>query len=143
MRASGKINVVTHHGALMLMILLSAIVANRNAFTLIAEPQGREWIMVRDAARRLPVAGNNAVYIITPSVEDRSTKRVFADEFGSVSTNSDWVPREMFYMAMRERFAKGLPRFPYTVTVGARPPPAKVYDLVMDMRALKKHRVDE
>jgi len=143
MHAAGWINVATHRGALTLMILLAAIVANRNSFTLIAEPQGREWTIVRDAAQRLALNAHTAVYIITPSVEDRSTRRVFADEFGSLSTNSDWVPREMFFMAMRERFPNGPPAgSSYTVTVGARAPTAKAYDVVIDMRTLKEHRVD-
>ena len=89
--------------------LNAAVLANRHAFDLIAEPQGREWSLVRDAVRTLRLGADTTVYIVTPTLDHRSTQRVFSDEFGSLSSDSDWVPAEMFKAALRERFPKGLP----------------------------------
>jgi hypothetical protein len=61
---------------------------------------------MQSSAARLNVAAGAKVYAITPTLADRSTERVYADEFGSLSTDSDWVPKEMFKAALHERFPK-------------------------------------
>ena len=82
------------------------------------------------------------VYIITPTSDDRSTDRIFADEFGSLSSDSDWAPREMFNTAMRERFGDKLPAgVGFTVTLGRAEPDAKAYDIVVDLRKIKQFRL--
>ncbi|HEX6998269.1 MAG TPA: glucosyltransferase domain-containing protein [Gammaproteobacteria bacterium] len=118
----------------------AAVLANRHAFLLIAQPQGREWAMVRDAVRRMRLDADTTVHIVTPTLQHRSTMRVFADEFGSLSSNSDWVPAEMFKTALRERFPKALPPgCSYRLTFGPERPLAH-FDLVIDMRALARFR---
>ena len=130
-------------GALLAAALATAaVLANRHAFDLIAEPQGREWSLVRDAVRTLRLGADTTVYIVTPTLAHRSTQRVFSDEFGSLSSDSDWVPAEMFKAALRERFPKGLPpRRSYRFSFG-RDPPRADFDLVIDMRALAYFRHD-
>jgi hypothetical protein len=125
--------------ALGAMVGAAALLAHRNTFTLMAEPQSREWQLIKSAAAKVPLTPATNVYIIRPSIEDRSTERVYDDEFGSLSSDADWAAREMFKTALRERFpaavADGMSYGLETDMV----PPAKPgqYSLVLDMRRLK------
>jgi hypothetical protein len=86
---------------------------------------------------RLPVARDTRVYIVRPSLEYRSTERIYADEYGSLSADAQWAAVELFRAAVRERFPEGLPRgTTYTLTTSF-VPPLMAYDLVLDMRGLK------
>ena len=64
----------------------------------------------------------------------------YHDEFGSLSTNNDWMPKEIFDELMRERFP-ALPdrqrRYDMQTGYGS-PPPEKPFDFVIDMRKLKQ-----
>jgi hypothetical protein len=115
------------------------VLAQRNAFTLIAEPQGREWQLVQAAASRLKPMKDAIVYVIRPSIDYRSTERVYADEHGSLSADADWAAKEMFKAAMRERYPNGLPEGTgYSLFTGFGGPLAQYsYDLVVDLRELK------
>ena len=125
--------------ALGVIVGIAALLAHRNTFTLMAEPQSREWQLIKSAVARLPLTPETDVYIIRPSIDDRSTERVYDDEFGSLSSDADWAVREMFKTALRERFppavADGMSYKLETDMV----PPAKPgqYSLVLDMRRLK------
>jgi hypothetical protein len=113
--------------------------AHRNAFTLIAEPQGREWQLVKEAASRFEPTPDTRVYLIRPTTPDhRSTELLYADEFGSLSADADWAAKEMFKAALRERFPQGLPKGTnYVLTTGFAPPPSVGYDVVADLRELR------
>jgi hypothetical protein len=66
---------------------------------------------------------------------------VHYDEFGSLSSDSDWVPKEMVKAALRERFPAGLPhgqRIDYAQGKG--PPADGAADVVIDMRQMKQWR---
>ena len=140
--AAGRIRPAVYYPTLGLFVLIGAIAANHHAFTLIAEPQGNEWELVLSPVMRANFKGPTKVYLITPTPEDRSTAHVFADEFGSLSTDSDWAPREMFNIAMQERFPGKKPNgFSYTVTLGRDPPEPNAYDMVIDLRKLRNFRV--
>jgi hypothetical protein len=81
------------------------------------------------------------VYVITPTLDDRSTDRVYQDEFGSLSSDSDWVPKEMFKAALHDRFPGKLPKGgSYTFVSGRAEPAPNAYDLVVDMRKLKQRK---
>jgi hypothetical protein len=124
--------------ALAAVIAVGAVLAQQNALTLIAEPQGNEWRLIESAANRLQLKSETRVYLIRPSVEYRSTERIYADEHGSLTSDADWAAKEMFKAAMRERFPDGLPAgTDYLLTTGFGPPPPVGYDLVVDLRALK------
>jgi hypothetical protein len=144
LRLSGRISATTQATLLGAMLVVAALLAHGHALHLIAEPQNREWTLVRDGARRMPLIPNLRVYVIRPYLEEhRSTARVFVDEFGSLSTNSDWSTYEMFRTALRERFPGGLPRgASYTFATGLAPPKAGAYDFVVDLRRLKSFRND-
>ncbi len=116
-----------------------AVLAERNALKLIAEPQGREWQLVQAAANRVRLTNDTIVYLIRPSIDYRSTERVYADEYGSLSADADWASKEMFKAAMRERFPNGLPEgTSYSLFTGFGGPPAQYsYNLIADLRELK------
>jgi hypothetical protein len=118
-----------------------AFMANRNAYELLAEPQNNEWELVRSALLRLNFTKPAKIFFVTPSVDDRSTTRVYFDEFGSFSSNSDWVSKEMVAAAVHERFQGKPPKGgSYTFASGPAVPAGKDYDLVIDMRKLKEKR---
>lgn len=139
--ASGRRKPWMHYTALAVILSGAALAANRNAFTLMAEPQGYEWELMRTPVMRTTFKAGTKVYIITPTLADRSTTRSFADEFGSLSSESDWAPKEMFKAAMHWRFGDKLPRgVGYTVNLGRQAPADGEYDLVIDMRKLGNWR---
>ena len=141
LRVAGRIKPVAYHGALGLLVLTAVLTAHFNAHGLIAEPQSNEWEIVSGAVRRTSFTTATRVYLITPAPGDRMTTRVFGDEFGSFSSDSDWVPKEMFKAALYERFVEKLPPgSSYTFASGREVPDAKAYDLVIDMRKLKELR---
>ena len=138
---AGRLKTYLYYLALGLIVMAGIFSANRNAWSLLAEPQGLEWEMVLTPTMRANFKGPTKVYIITPTINDRSTEQIFSDEFGSLSADSDWVAREMFHAAIRERFQGKLPKgFSYTVTLGRTEPEPKAYNLVIDMRNLGKLR---
>jgi hypothetical protein len=126
-------------GALVAFVAVCAFLAHRNALTLIAEPQGREWQLVKAAASRLQPTDDARVYLIRPTSPDhRSTQPLYADEYGSLTADADWAAKEMFKAAMRERYPDGLPQgTEYVLTTGFGPPPPVGYDVVGDLRELK------
>jgi hypothetical protein len=141
LRLSGWLGAKAETGILVILVVIGAIAARGNSFNLIAVPQGHEWELVRDSAARLNVGAGSKVYAITPTLADRSTERIYADEFGSLSTDSDWVPKEMFKAALHERFPEKLPQdFRYSFASGRKEPERSAQDLVLDLRDLKRWR---
>lgn len=139
---TGRLKPWMHYSALSILITGAALTANHNAFALMAETQGYEWDLVLTPVMRTTFQPGTKVFLITPTLADRSTAHSFADEFGSLSSDSDSVPQEMFKCAMRERFGRKLPKgITYTVTLGREAPAAGTYDLVVDLRKLNKWRV--
>jgi len=137
--ASGIINQTVHHGSMIVIAAVAALAAHSNPYNLIAKPQSYEWETMRPAAMRASFPKTAKVYVVTPGIEDRATKRIFTDEFGSISSDSDWVPGEMFKAIIHERYPAKLPKgTAYTVTSGHEVPAEGVYDLVIDMRSYKE-----
>ena len=138
---AGRIKPVLHYATLGVMILSAAIAAHQNSYGLIAAPQGHEWEMIRNVVERTDFSKAPKVYVVTPAPEDRSTERMFVDEFGSISSDSDWAPGEMFKAAFYQRYPGKPPiGIGYTLKSGREVPAAKAYDLVIDMRKLKEFR---
>ncbi len=139
--ADWKIKARVHYPVLGVIFLLVAFTANRHSYQLVAESQANEWDMMKGSALRANFNKAPRVYIITPTVEDRSTDRIYRDEFGSVSSSNDAVAREMFKAAVRLRYPGKLPAgFSYTLVTGLTAPEAGTYDLLIDMRKLKTLR---
>ena len=143
LRLAGRIGRNAQHAALGLMLLAGGLAAHLHAYTLIAVPQGREWQIVRDAALRMAPAQHTKVYAIRAGIEDRATRRIFADEFGSLSSDTEWAVSEMLKCALRSRFPSGPPSgFGYSFESGTEPPRAGAFDIVIDMRKLGQQRTD-
>ena len=139
--AAGRIKPVLYYAGMGLLLVSGVVTAHFNTSDLTAQPQGAEWEIIRGAVMRADFKKPNRVYIIRPALEDRTTERLFADEFGSLSTDSDWAPQEIFKAALHERFPKKLPvGGSYTVATGREVPAEADYDLIIDMRKLKQHR---
>lgn len=128
-----------HYLALGVLALGAAFLAHRQARELLAEPQSHEWDLVNNAVQRGNFAKPVKVFLVMPTLEHRSTVRIYADEFGSLSSDSDWVPLEMFKAALHERFGSKLPKGgSYTFAAGRELPADQTFDLVIDMRKLKQ-----
>ena len=118
-----------------------AFAAHHNSYRLLAEPQGREWDLVRSAVLRGAFNKEVRVFMVTPGETDRTTERVYGDEFGSLSSADPKVAEEMFKTALRERFGDRLPKGgSYKLAAGPQEPAADEVDLLIDLRRLTKFR---
>ena len=130
-----------HYAALGVLATGAAWVAHEQAFALIAEPQGHEWDLVQSAVLRANFVKPTAVYVITPTLAERSTERVYGDEFGSLSSVAASVSQDMVRAALHERFGDNLPKGgSYTFASGREVPAPKAYDVVIDMRRLQQRK---
>jgi hypothetical protein len=144
LRLAGRIEEPRAHAAIAALLAVAVISAAYNTYALIAVPQNREWTAMREAADRITPEVDTSVYIIKPTLGVRATRRSYSDEFGSLSSDSDWVPQEMFKTAMRERFPAGVPpecRFTLTASREA-PDAAAEYDAVIDLRRFRDESAD-
>jgi len=74
---------------------------------------------------------------------DISTSTIYHDEFGSLSSNSEWVPKEMFKRAMHDLhpdIANLNSR--YVFATGPRLPADQQFDVIIDMRRLRQFYTD-
>jgi hypothetical protein len=123
------------------VFLLIAISAQRHSYVLVGEPQGQEWTMMKNAVLRANFSQPVRAYVITPTSEQRSTDRIYRDEFGALSSRSERVAKEMFKTAVRARFPDRLPKGgSYAVEAGKAEPEAGIYDMVIDMRRMQTLR---
>lgn len=138
-----KVKPWRHYPLLAVIWAAIAYSAYSNALSLIAEPQAREWEIMRNATLRSTFTKPTRVFIVTPGLGDRSTERIYGDEFGSVSSADPLVAQEMCKAVLRERFGEKLPKGgSYMIETGPVPPEAGGYDLLIDMRRLRSYRTD-
>jgi hypothetical protein len=136
-----KVRPRRHYPLLALIWGALAYAAHDYSYSLLAEPQAREWELMRTSVLRAAFNKPVRVSIITPGVADRSTDRVYGDEFGSLSSADPQVAQEMFKAALRERFHGHLPKGgSYTLSAGPLEPDESDYDLLIDLRRLKGYR---
>ena len=134
---------VRRSGALLL-IGLALLAARRRTYALLAVPQGNEWGLVLDGAKKVRLEeGRPDIFLIEPTPNDISTATIYHDEFGSLSTNSDWVPKEMFKRAMHDLHPQvpGLDQR-YRFASGPRLPATGRFDVVIDLRELRSLRTE-
>ena len=63
----------------------------------------------------------------------------YSDEFGSLSTDSDGVPKEMMKLSFYEKYPTLPPcRSLDHMVSGEKPPPPGLYDVVIDLRGLRE-----
>jgi hypothetical protein len=135
------------HRRLLASILLSAafLLARHHAYALIAVPQGNEWQLIEQGAKRvrLSVGSHPRIFVIASTPSDISTSTIYHDEFGSLSSNSEWVPKEMFKRAMHD-LHPGIANISsrYDFASGPVLPPEQRYDVLIDMRRLREFYTD-
>ncbi|MBI2812888.1 MAG: hypothetical protein HYX71_01225 [Opitutae bacterium] len=139
--SAAKLKPLLHYAGLGVLATGVAWNAHRQAYGLIAEPQGHEWDIVQSALLRASFTKPTKVYFISPTLAERSTDVVCGDEFGSLSSDSPGVPKDMVKAALHERFGAKLPKGgSYTFTAGRDVPAPQAYDVVIDMRRLKQRK---
>lgn len=124
----------------MLAISAAFFTAQHHVYALIAVPQGNEWQLIMAGAKQVHLNGSRpSIFAIASTPSDISTATIYHDEFGSLSTNSEWVPREMFKRAMHDLhpdIANLDSR--YDFATGPAPPDARHYDVVIDLHRLRR-----
>lgn len=126
------------------LVLVGAWLAQRQTFDLIARPQRIELGLIEKTAERIVLASRPSVFVITPGDFDRVSQRSFRDEFGSLSTDANWMPEEILKLVLAER-AGGLHTLRqvsqhYTFASGRKLPASQRFDYVIDLRRLRIFR---
>jgi len=124
------------------------LTAQHHAYALIAVPQGNEWELILDGAKRvqLPLhagAVRPRIFAIASTPADISTASIYHDEFGSLSSNSEWVPKEMFKRAIHD-LHPDLPNIEsrYEFATGPKLPAGQRYDVIIDLHQLHRFYTD-
>lgn len=130
------------------LLLTAFLMAQHHAYALIAVPQGNEWQLILDGARRVqlprhPGDARPRIFAIASAPADISTATIYHDEFGSLSSNSEWVPREMFKRAMHDLH----PQIQdldsrYEFATGPKLPEGRRYDVLIDLHRLRRYYTD-
>jgi hypothetical protein len=128
-----------------ILLAVAFLTARHHAYALIAVPQGNEWQLILDGAKqvRLGVGSHPRIFAIASTPADISTSTIYHDEFGSLSSNSEWVPTEMFKRAMHD-LHPGIANLNsrYVFATGPALPADQQFDLIIDMRRLRQFYSD-
>jgi len=119
--------------------------AQHHVYALIAVPQGNEWQLILSGAKHVHLNGSarQRIFAIASSPSDISTASIYHDEFGSLSSNSEWVPREMFKRAMHDlhpEIANLDAR--YDFSSGPRLPVDQRFNVIIDLHRLRQFHTD-
>jgi len=124
---------------------LAFVTAQHHAYALIAVPQGNEWQLILQGARHVRIDGPTRprIFAIASSPADISTATIYHDEFGSLSSNSEWVPKEMFKRAMHD-LHPDVPNLEsrYDFAGGYKLPAGERYDVIIDLHQLRRFYID-
>jgi hypothetical protein len=130
--------------AAMLCISIAFLTAQHHVYALIAVPQGNEWQLILAGAKQVHLDGARPrIFAIASAPADISTASIYHDEFGSLSSNSEWVPREMFKRAMHDlhpNVANLDSR--YDFATGPALPQGQQYDVVINLHRLHRFYVN-
>lgn len=124
----------------MLVISIAFFTAQHHVYALIAVPQGNEWQLIIDGAKQVHLGrARPRIFAIASAPSDISTATIYHDEFGSLSSNSEWVPREMFKRAMHDLHpdVANLDSL-YEFATGPVLPEGQRYDVVIDLHRLRQ-----
>jgi hypothetical protein len=119
--------------------------AQHHVYALIAVPQGNEWQLIVQGAKQVRIdtsrseAHRPRIFAIASSPGDISTATIYHDEFGSLSSNSEWVPREMFKRAMHDLHpdVANLDAR-YAFATGPKLPSDQSFDVIIDLHRLRR-----
>jgi len=127
-----------------LIVTIAFFTAQHHVYALIAVPQGNEWQLIMSGAKHVRLEGSRPrIFVISSTPADISTATIYHDEFGSLSSNSEWVPREMFKRAMHDlhpEIANLDSR--YEFASGPKLPADQRYDLIIDLHRLHQFHTD-
>jgi hypothetical protein len=119
--------------------------AQHHSYALLAVPQGNEWQLILDGAKqvRLVEGRRPSIFAIKSSPADISTATIYHDEFGSLSSNSEWVPKEMFKRAMHDLHPE-IPNLDarYDFSTGPKLPSGRHFDVIIDLHRLRRYYTD-
>ena len=145
-RADGATGSTTHRRLLASLVMTTAFFsAQHHVYALIAVPQGNEWQLIVAGAKHVRLERNTRprIFAIASTPADISTATIYHDEFGSLSSNSEWVPKEMFKRAMHDlhpEIANIDAR--YDFATGPKLPANQRYDVIIDMHRLRKFYIN-
>src|SRR6266851_5610027 len=130
-------------------VSIAFFTAQHHVYALIAAPQGNEWQLIMAGAKHVHLDGSHPrVFAIASTPADISTATIYHDEFGSLSSNSEWVPKEMFKRAMHDlhpEVANLESRYEFSEgykAEGYKLPPGQHFDVVIDMHQLHRFHTD-
>jgi hypothetical protein len=127
-----------------IVLSIAFFTAQHHVYALIAVPQGNEWQLIVAGAKHVRLDGTRPrIFAVTSTPADISTATIYHDEFGSLSTNSEWVPKEMFKRAMHDlhpEIANLDTR--YDFSLGPKLPVDQRYDVIIDLRKLRQFYTD-
>lgn len=123
---------------LALIFLVGVPLARHQAYTLFALPQQEELALVEEGAKKLAQLDRATVFIIRPTIEDTCAPQRYSDEFGTLSTDSDWAPKEMLKLLLNGQGSDLSKRFSFIC--GRSLPAGRTFPVVIDMRRLKQLR---
>jgi len=137
--------VTSRHMLAGLVIAVAYFTAQHHAYALIAVPQGNEWQLIMAGAKQVridaarPDARHPRIFAIASTPADISTATIYHDEFGSLSSNSEWVPREMFKRAMHDLHpALANLESRYFFATGPQLPADQNFDVIVDLHRLRR-----
>jgi hypothetical protein len=127
------------------VLTVAFFTAQHHVYALIAVPQGNEWQLILSGAKHVRLNGpaRPRIFAIASSPADLSTATIYHDEFGSLSSNSEWVPKEMFKRAMHDLHPE-VPNLEsrYDFSEGYKLPSGQHYDVIIDMHQLRRFHTD-
>jgi len=125
-------------------VSIAFFTAQHHVYALIAVPQGNEWELIMAGAKRVHLDGSHPrIFAIASTPADISTSTIYHDEFGSLSSNSEWVPKEMFKRAMHDlhpEIANLDAR--YDFSSGPKLPVDQRFDVIIDLHRLRQFYTD-
>jgi hypothetical protein len=129
----------------VLTLVTAYFTAQHHVYALMAVPQGNEWQLIVAGAKQVRLDPNKrpSIFAIASSPADLSTTSIYHDEFGSLSSNSEWVPKEMFKRAMHDLhpdIANLESR--YDFAEGYKLPAGQHYDVIINMHDLRRFHTD-
>ena len=127
-----------------IVVSIAFLTAQHHVYGLIAVPQGNEWQLILSGAKHVRLEGSRPrIFVIASTPADISTASIYHDEFGSLSSNSEWVPKEMFKRAMHDLHPE-IPNLDsrYDFATGPKLPTDQRYDLIIDLHRLHQFYTD-
>jgi hypothetical protein len=133
----------------VLVVGAAYFMAQHHAYSLIAVPQGNEWQLIMSGAKQVRIDAARSethrprIFAIASAPSDISTATIYHDEFGSLSSNSEWVPREMFKRAMHD-LHPGVAAIDsrYDFATGPKLPADRSFDVIIDLHRLRHFHVN-